>query len=344
MKSSGLYGKKPLMIETREREVPAPSAQRVIVKVMACGICGTDVNFVRDWSGDPLALGHEIAAEVVETGAEVKDLRAGDRVIVEDCTMCGTCPACKSGHPELCRTMYSIEGQPGIGQYMNVPRNSLVKFEGLDFVSASLTEPLAVSLTSVLNAEIPLGGSVLVLGNGPLGLMSALVARLRGAGFVGITGHGTDTPLRAARMRAAEAAGFDAVIDSSKAKVQETVSQRFPQGVDRVIVSSPPQSLTEAIAAVRFGGRITFYGLHMGGKNVVPIDVNDLVFRKITLVPTFAEPAINFPLSLQLLRRGSIDASAIITHKVAFEAAPVAFRGIVEGTLPAVKAVVLPNG
>jgi len=265
-------------------------------------------------------------------------------VIVEDCTMCGTCDNCKSGRPDLCRSMYSIEGQPGMGTFMSVPRNSLVKFEGLDFVSACLTEPLAVSLTSVLNAEIPLGGSVLVLGNGPLGLMSGLVARLRGAGFVAITGHGTGTPLRAARMAAAERSGFDAVIDSSRENAVERIHALFPAGVDRVIVSSPPQSLPEALAAVRFGGRITFYGLHLGGENVVPIDVNDLVFRKITLVPTFAEPAINFPLSLRLLRDGRIDASAIVTHRFPFKETPAALTGIVEGTLPAVKAVVLPNG
>ena len=91
-----------------------------MVKVMACGVCGTDINFVRDWSGDPMALGHEIAAEVMEAGSSVKDLQPGDRVIVEDCTMCGICDACKSGHPELCRNMYSVEGQPGMGQYMSV--------------------------------------------------------------------------------------------------------------------------------------------------------------------------------------------------------------------------------
>jgi len=329
-------------VSLRERELGAPGAGQVLVKVRACGICGTDINFVRDWSGDPMALGHEISAEVVEVGPDVARLAVGDRVIVEDCTMCGTCDACKTGHPERCRTMFSLDGQPGMGDYLLVRHNSLVKFTGLDFVPASLTEPLAVSVTSVLNAEIPLGGSVLVLGNGPLGLMSALLARMQGAGFVAIASRGGPSALQKARRAACDKAGFDMVLSCAGAELVDAVKARFPAGVDRVIVSSPPSSLADALAVIRFGGKITFYGLHLGGQNVVAVDINDLVFRKITLVPTFAEPAINFPLSLSLLRDGRIDAGAIITHAVPLARAREAMQGIVDGTLGAVKAVVMP--
>ncbi|MGA2762140.1 MAG: alcohol dehydrogenase catalytic domain-containing protein [Spirochaetia bacterium] len=342
MKSKGIYGKKFLDIEVREREIAPARGQRVVVKVMACGVCGTDLNLVRDWAGDAMALGHEIAAEVVEVGSDVTDLRAGDRVVVEDCTMCGICDSCKSGRPDLCRNMHSVEGQPGMGQYMSVLRNSLIKCEGMDFRTACLTEPLAVSLTSVITADIPLGGSVLVLGNGPLGLMSALLARQRGASFVAMAGRSPDTPLRSARMRAAEDAGFDMVVDSGRESVPERVKSRIPSGMDRVIVSAPPQSLPDALAAVRFGGRIIFYGLHLGGKNVVPIDVNELIFRKISLVPAFAEPAINFPLSLQLLREGRIDAGKVITHTFGLAEAAGAMAAMVNGTLPAIKSVIIP--
>jgi L-iditol 2-dehydrogenase len=342
MTSKGLHGKKRLDIQVRERELGAPERGRVIVKVKACGVCGTDLNFLRDWTGDHMALGHEISAEVVEAGADVQGIRAGDKVIVEDCSLCGTCDNCKSGHPELCRTMYSIEGQPGMGQYMSVRHNSLVKFDGLDFVSASLTEPLAVSLTSVLNAQIPLGESVVVLGNGPLGLMSALLARLRGAGFVAITGHPADGPARAARLAAAEKAGFDMVIQSGRESAEERIKSRFPNGVDRVIVSTPPESLAEAFTVIKFGGLITFYGLHFGGKNVLPIDVNDLIFRKITLVPTFAEPAINFPMALSLLRDGKVDARSVITHTFGLAEAESSLGALLDGSLPAVKAVLVP--
>ena len=242
MKSRGLYGRKLLDLEVREREIGRPDEDHVIVKVRACGVCGTDLNFVRDLAGERLPLGHEIAAEVVETGKNVRGLAPGDRVIVEDCTLCGVCEDCKSGHPELCRSMYSLEGQPGMGEYLSVRFNSLVRFEGLDWAAASLTEPLAVSLTAVLNAQIPLGGSVAVLGDGPLGLMAARLARLRGAAFVALAGSPRGTARRRVRFAAAEALGCDLVLGTGRESLEEALKARYPNGVDRVIVSSPPRA------------------------------------------------------------------------------------------------------
>jgi threonine dehydrogenase-like Zn-dependent dehydrogenase len=343
MKSRGLFGKKLLDIQEREQEIGHPDEDHVVVKIHACGVCGTDINFVRDWSDAPMPLGHEIAAEVVEIGKNVRSVKPGDRVIVEDCSMCGICDDCKSGHPELCRNMYSMEGQPGMAQYMSVRYNSLIKFEGLDYASACLTEPLAVSLTAVLNAQIPLGGSVLVLGNGPLGLMAAGLAKLRGAGFVGITGLPRDNAREKARFDAAEALGCDLTIEAGKEDVETALKARFPKGVDRVIVSSPPQSMYDAFKAIRFGGIITFFGLHFGGKNVINLDVNDMIFRKISLIPTFAEPAINFPISNRLLRDGLVDAKLLVTHRFGFSDARTTMQGIVDGSAPAIKAVMLPH-
>src|SRR5512139_2353740 len=216
MISKGLWGKKFLDVQERTYEIAPPDEDHVIVEVKACGVCGTDINFVRDWGDEPMPLGHEISAEVLEVGKNVTTVKPGDRVIVEDVSMCGVCEECKSGHPELCRNMYSIEGQPGMGQYMSVRYNSLVKFDGLDYVSACLTEPLAVSLTAVRNANIPLGGSVLVLGPGPLGLMAARLCQLRGAGFVAITGLPADNPREQARLALAERFGCDLVIETGK--------------------------------------------------------------------------------------------------------------------------------
>ncbi len=342
MKSRGLYGKKGLHLETRERDVALGDGDHVIVKVHACGVCGTDINFVRDWDQQPMPLGHEIAAEVIEVGANVTAVAPGDRVIVEDCTLCGICDACKSGQPQFCRNMYNIEGQPGMGEYLSVRYNCLVKFEGLEYRAACLTEPLAVCVTAVENAEIPLGGSVAVLGPGPLGLMCARLARLRGAGFVAITGLPADCPRERARLELAGRLGCDLVLEAGKQDIEAEIRRRFPAGVDRVIVSSPPETMQEALRIVRFGGIVTFFGLHFGGRSRIAVDVNELIFNKVTLKATFAEPAINFPMSNRLLRNGQVDAEALVTHTFGFAQAESTLRAIVDGSQPIVKAVFEP--
>ena len=344
MQSRGWFGKKGMDLQERVRDIPPLDEDHVLVKIHACGVCGTDLNFVRDWSDDPMPLGHEISAEVVEVGRNVTTVEPGDSVIVEDCTLCGVCEACKSGQPQFCRNLFNLEGQPGMGDYMSVRFNSLLKYEGLDHVSACLTEPLAVSLTAVLNADIPLGGSVAVLGPGPLGLMAARVAKLRGAGYVVITGLPADNPRERARLDLAARFGCDDFLEVGKQDIEAEVKRRFPNGVDRVIVSSPPQSLPDALKIVKFGGIVTFFGLDFGGRSTIPLDINDLVFRKISLIPTFAEPAINFPISNRLLRDGLVDAKALVTHTFSFDQTRATLQSLLDGTQPMIKAVMRPHG
>jgi L-iditol 2-dehydrogenase len=185
---------------------------------------------------------------------------------------------------------------------------------------------------------------VAVLGPGPLGLMAARLARLRGAGFVAITGQPADTPRERARLETAKALGCDLIIEAGKQSIEDEIKSRFPTGVDRVIVTSPPESLYDALKIIRFGGIITFLGLHFGGRNMINVDVNDLIFRKITLRPTFAEPAINFPVANRLLRDGLIDAKQLVTHTFGFDEARATMAAIIDGSQPIIKAVLLPHG
>jgi L-iditol 2-dehydrogenase len=141
----------------------------------------------------------------------------------------------------------------------------------------------------------------------------------------------------------ARAFGCDLVVEVGKQNVEDEIKKKFSNGVDRVIVTSPPQSLYDALKVIRFGGVITFFGLHFGGRNKIEVDVNDLIFRKITLQPTFAEPAINFPLSNRLLKDGLIDARKLITHTFGFKEAKSVMQAIIDGSQPIVKAVMFPH-
>lgn len=343
MKSTGLYGKKYIDVIPKTVDIKSPGFNDVIVKIRACGVCGTDIHYLKQWTEDAMPLGHEIAAEVMETGKGVKNFKPGDKVIVEDCSMCGICVNCKNGRPDRCINMYSMNSQPGIGQYMCLRYNSLVKFDGLSFVDASITEPLSVSLNSVLAAEIPFNGSVAVFGCGPLGLMSAKIAKLQGAGFVAITEINTGSRLGKARVELANKLGIDLIIDSSKEDVEKVIKKRFSQGVDRVIVSSPPESIYDALKIIGYGGIITFYGLDFAGKNTINVDINKLIFHKITLRPFFAEPAINFNVSIELLKNALIPVKEIITHTFEFKDAKKIFKSIIEGSEPVIKSVMIAD-
>ncbi|MFA5688744.1 MAG: alcohol dehydrogenase catalytic domain-containing protein [Kiritimatiellales bacterium] len=343
MKTTGLFGRKFMNLEFRETEVPSPGFNDVIVKIHACGVCGTDLNFLKQWDGDPMPLGHEIAGEVVETGKDVNTVKPGDTVVVEDCTLCGVCPQCKNGRPDLCRNLLGLDGQSGMGQYLRVRHNNLVKYDGMDYTTACLTEPLTVCLNAVLASEIPLGGSVAVLGCGPLGLMTAGVARLQGASFVVMTEFDTTTPIGRARAAAASKMDVDMVINTQQEDVEQVIRRRFPNGVDRVIVSAPPQSIHDALKIICYGGLITFYGLHFGGGNKIEIDINRMIFNKISLRPVFGEPALNFNRSLDLLKAGLIPTDALITHTFAPGDAQHILQAMVNSTEPVIKAVVLPQ-
>ena len=343
MKNKALFGKKFLDIEVRENEIAPLDEDHVLVKIHACGVCGTDINFVRDWSDEAMALGHEIAGEVIEVGKNVTYVKPGDKVIVEDCSMCGICEDCKSGQPQFCRNLYNMENQPGMGQYMSVRYNCLNKFDGIDYVAASLTEPLAVSLTAVLTAQIPLGGTVAVLGNGPLGLMAAKLAKIQGASFVAITGLVADNQRESTRFAVASDFDVDMCIEVGKDDVEEKIKSVCPNGVDRIIVTSPPESVYDALKVIKYGGIITPIGLHFGGKDKVNISINDLIFNKTSIIPAFAEPAINFPVSIRLLQTGMIDASKLINKTFKFDEAKDVMAGIIDGSAPYIKAVMTPH-
>ena len=345
MKNRALYGRKGLDIQVRSATIPQLLPNQVLVKVHACGVCGTDLNFIRDWEEEHQPMGHEIAAEVLECGSLVNHLSAGDRVIVEDCTMCGKCKDCKGGHPELCREMYHLNGMAGMGEYLVINAAAAVPFSGIDYKYAALTEPLAVAYNAVKSAGILPGESVAILGNGPIGLLCANLCRVFGAGKIFLSSRTAKTAAAQARNELAAKIGCDEIIPVDQQDFAESVRKILPSGVDHVIATAPPESLNDGIRSIRYGGEIIFLGLSFKpGKNIIDFDVNYAIFNKISLKPSFAEPALNFPASLELIRNGTVDAALYQTHTLNFNNYADVFRDVLAGTLPVIKPVFLPHG
>lgn len=336
------FAKSPFQFDIRDVEIPKPAEGEVLVKVHACGLCGTDMHFAQDWTEGFMPLGHEIAAEVVELGKGVANYKMGDKVIVEDVGMCGVCEHCKNGESYRCRNNHNLKDQPGMAEYMAISEHLLNPFDGMDYVQASLTEPLAVALNTVLHSEIPLAGNVVVYGPGPIGLMCVRVARLQGAGKVALVGYSAQSPREVARMNVGADIGADYLVYAADEDPVERVRSVFSSGADRVIVTSPPKTLAPAVKMAAFGGIVSFIGINLGGQSTVQLDVNELVFNKVTLRPTFAEPAIKFPVSIRLLKDGLVDASKLISHTFGFADVERIFRMNADGNEKVVKAVLVP--
>ncbi len=336
-----VFARSPFQFDIRDIDVPQPGEGEVLIKVKASGVCGTDLHFAADWTEDWMPLGHEIAAEVVEVGKGVTRLKAGDKVIPEDVAMCGVCQHCKNGEPGKCRNMYDFNGQPGMAEYMAVNEHLLNPFDNIDFVPASLTEPLAVAINTVLHAEIPMAGDVVVYGPGPIGLMCVRLARLQGAGRVALVGY-DHSRREETRMKVGAEFGADELIFAAEEDPVERVRSIFPDGAHRVIVTSPPKTLPSAVQMTQFGGLVSFIGINLGGQSAVELDVNDLIFNKVTLRPTFAEPGIKFPTSIRLLQEGMIDAGKLVTHTFGFSETEQIMRRSSEASEPIIKAVLIP--
>jgi threonine dehydrogenase-like Zn-dependent dehydrogenase len=310
-----LYGRSWFETELRDLPDREVSGRMVRVKVHACGVCGTDLHFLRD-SRDWLPLGHEISAEVVETGAEAARVKAGDRVIVEDVTMCGACEACKSGRYDLCQNPFRLDGQGGMADQMVVHENMLNRFDGVNWVRASMTEPLAVAITCVDKLKLPHLGSVLIYGMGAIGLLCAAYAKHSGASRVDLVARDPESLRNARAEIAARALGAEDIFYT------KDPARTPPEGAyDAAIVAAAPELAAEALERVKYGGTVLVCGITLAGGGFAKIDVNKMVMNKKSLITSLAEPAINFPLSIRLIERGDIDVGAIITQQLPLSSA-----------------------
>jgi threonine dehydrogenase-like Zn-dependent dehydrogenase len=337
-----LYARKDFDFKIEEYEPRKPGLNEVLVKVHGCGLCGTDLHFARDVGPDYNPLGHEISAEVVETGEGAIPYKPGDKVIVEDVAQCGICEYCKSGKPYLCRNMYDLQGQPGMSEIMTVDYHLLDKFDGIPWPEATLVEPMAVAYNSVLNARIPLGGNVIVVGPGPIGLLCVPLAKLNGAAKVVLVGTSKKRKRAQKRFEIGTELGADFIIEALEEDAVKRSKEILSRGADSVIVTSPPKTIPGAVQLTKFGGTVSFISINLGGQNLVQFDVNELIFNKITLSATFAEPAQNFPDTINIIKNKIIDVSKLITTTFSFDEAKEVFSKSDSGESPIVKAVFEP--
>jgi L-iditol 2-dehydrogenase len=309
-----LWGKAPFQYELREIPIPKPGIGQILVRIGACGICGTDLHLQRAMNRDWTPLGHELAGVIEQVGAGVTRVQPGDRVIIENNTGCGVCDACKNGESRYCRNISSfMNDQAGFGDYLCVAETSVQTFRDLTPRQAALAEPLTVAIDVALRADIPLNGEVAVWGAGPIGIMACKIARLRGARRVFMVGSPRDNTRNRFRMELARELGADVTLGGGEDVVSRLL-EATRGGVDRALVTAPPASIPDALRACRFGGIVALIGLEERSDKTIALDINAFHFQKLQLRASHAIPNHYFPIALDLLARRVVDADKLITH------------------------------
>jgi L-iditol 2-dehydrogenase len=334
------YVRVPFRVEIRDVPVPTIGPDEVLVKVAACGICGTDLHFARDLAKDePMPLGHEFVGVVETAGADVKGFSRGTPVIVENHTYCGSCDHCKNGEPIYCTNLYISMNEPNLAEFVKTHVRSLHPYEGLTPEQACLAEPLTVALDLVEEGGVPNSSEVAVFGPGPIGLMAVRLAKLKGARRVFLLGRSHSK----ARLALGRRFGADRVIETDREDAVGSILGAVPRGVDRVFVTSPPKTIPDAMKIARFGAVIVFNGIDFRD-SAVSFDANEFHFKRLSLKATHSIPNLRFPIAIDLLKRKAVDPDLLISHTFGFSDLPDAMKTAEQEKKSVVKVVVRMEG
>lgn len=298
----------------KDIQLRALAEGEIRVNVEACGICGTDLHNNPAESDKELPFGHEVAGTILETGPGVTNVKVGQKIVLDSATPCGTCEYCRNAQQEFCVNIKSFwfTNTFGFAEEMLVPAVCAVPRGDLPPDIAALSEPLGVAIDLVRLADININSNVLVMGPGPIGLMALSLVKRMGARKIFMSAFLAEK----ARIQAARKFGVDGIIDPSKTPLAK---YDFGCKIDRVLVTTPPPTLADAVAVCCQGdikgGIIAFIGIGFGESAYCHFNANDFHFKKLQLRASFASPALFGAQALQYLREGVIDGKTLISHR-----------------------------
>ncbi len=303
-------------LETRDVEDPLVAAAHVLIEVKAAGICGSDVKHYEDGSRlkTPVILGHEFSGEIAEVGKGVEGWRVGERVTSETSAYtCGNCYYCNSGDYHLCPERKGLgSGVDGaFARYVAVPKRLLHKIpDDLSYDEAAMVQPCADIVNAVTRkAEVLPGDTVVVLGPGPMGLLTTQVARALGAGRVIQTGH------RGVRLDIASEVGADITIPvEEEDPVEKIMELTEGMGADVVFeASGASEAAVQAFDMARRRGQITFIA---SPGQPVEIDLRKILGRGLVVRGSIMSKWIDYERAIGLISSGAVRVDPIITHKL----------------------------
>ena len=311
MARRALVVERPGSIAVVELPELEPGPGEVVIRPAYCGLCGTDLELLR---GDvdpayvryPLTLGHEWSGTVESVGAGVENVAPGDRCVAECIVPCGQCPPCLSGATNVCETYdelgFTREG--GASDQVLVPARLVHQLaEGTSLVDAALVEPSSVVLRALEKAGPEAGDRVLVIGDGTIGLLAALLAGLWSPGSVTMVG------------RRPEQAGLAGSVGVGHFSTGGVGAGAFDLAIE---AAGAPEAIVAAVWAVRRGGKVVLLGLPATGSPVeLPADL--LVNNDLTLVASFGYTSGAWGRMVGLVDEGRVQPGRIVTHRYALE-------------------------
>jgi len=340
MRVAVYYNNNDVRLEERPR--PAIGPGELLVKIIASGICGSDVLEWYRIKKAPIVLGHEIAGTIVERGEGVGRFQVGDRVVVSHHVPCNTCYYCLNGNHTVCETLHTTNFDPGgFAEYVRIPainadRGTFLLPDEVSFEEGAFVEPLACVVRGQRVAQFRPGQTVLIIGSGISGMLHLLLARALGAGRV-IT-----TDIHEYRLNMAREFGADATIDAREdvpARVRQINGNRL---ADLVIVCTGAfPAFKQSLASVDRGGTILCFATTDPGVEL-PIPINEFWRNGITVLPSYANSPYDAEVAISLLRAGRVPVEPMITHRLGLAETGTGFKLVAEAK-DSLKVIVRPQ-
>jgi alcohol dehydrogenase/L-iditol 2-dehydrogenase len=318
MKAVVYYERADKAVEVRDVPVPTIGRGECLVEVKFCGICGSELHMyhgqLNQLARPPVVLGHEWSGQIVQVGEGVKGFAVGDRVTCETAAeTCGECAFCRSGEYNLCpeRRAFGFAVDGAFANYVRTNYRLLHHIpEGVSYEEAAMTEPVCVAYNAVIEkSRLRPGDLVVVIGPGPVGLFSAQIAKLAGAGTVIVTG----TPKDSKRLALAEELGVDMVVNVAERDPAEVV-RSLGDGLGAHLVidaAGVPPAVKQSLALVRRNGQITKLGWALAPINL-PMD--EIVAWALTYQGSFSHTWKTWESCLSLMQRGWVKTQPLISQ------------------------------
>lgn len=309
----------PQKLEVRNITIPSISEDEVLLKIHSCGVCGTDiVKYQYDMVKPPVVLGHEVAGTIEKVGKNIAKFAIGDRVVVAHHTPCYACHFCKHGNVSMCETFKKSNLDPGgFAEYLRIPATHVQMTahkipDTISYEEAIFMEPLACILRNIKRANLQQKDSVLIVGLGSVGLMTAMALK-----SMGMTVYATD--LKEERIELAKKMGIDWATKPTATLKEEIFSRTNPNGVDLVVLTAGNEKVySDSIQYVRDGGTVSIFA-GMSPQSKIEFTVNDLYKREINIYASYSPSPIELMEALTMITNREVDVRVLQPKKFSLE-------------------------